>query len=289
MSITHLLENTTYDNFIDFYNEINSQEMRIESDKIFLIKGCRFKEVIDFRRLLHDKSVKHIFFNEECIFEKDIEYVNMQDKIQATTLFTFERCIFYGKFQFSGYILNDLTLISCVLKRECTIGCDINGPLRLFGTIFEKELNFSNAVLKKIILFTGDTDHSIFRGDLSFFNSEIYDARFWNNTFEKKVVITNTKFHCSVYFTNSTFKNDLIIQEIDTLGKMEFKHPLYLDNSKIHGLYFSKIIFENYVTLNNADVDKVKFDNILFSRYPLSISSANVSIVEDEYLSLIHI
>lgn len=256
-------------------------------DNFVIIKGCYFYKELNLRPILQEVSLASIgFYN--CTFSKSVQLFSAiygNQLLISDSEIKFYACDFELDIILYGFIFKKrISLTACSFKGVVSFNCSqFEGVFSLLGSTFDNEVRFDISKFDDIILSSDETDQTVFRSKVSFSNTEINNARFWNMIFEGDVYFVNTKFNCPVYFNNALFKKSLVFGEQATLGKIDIKESIFLDGAEINKLIIYNVIFERYVSLNDANIHHVEINNSIFAKYYLSLSGAKIHEVKNEY------
>lgn len=253
-------------------------------DNFVAVKNSHFNKELNLRLIFHGITLGSIHF-ENCIFSKPVKMYSAFS-VEFDSEIIFDACLFEDEVEFSKYIFKEsVSFTSCsFIGRFSFSDNQLLKTFRLYGTIFNNEVLFDRSKFNYIAFFSKGDDRTVFRSKVSFSNAEINDARFWNMIFEDDVYFQNTKFNCPIYLNNALFKKLLVFAEIGTFfEKIEIKESIFLDGAEINKLIIHNVIFEHYVSLNDANIRHVEINNSIFAKYYLSLSGAKIHEVKDEY------
>lgn len=256
-------------------------------DNSVTVNNCHFNKVLDLRLILHGVTLDSIYFD-NCIFRARVlmhNSVSSNQLLRFDSVIKFNMCIFKYDVEFNGILFKKkISFISCSFIGKFNFSENqLVGALRLLGTTFNNEVSFNASKFNNISFFSTVDDRTIFLSKVSFSNAEINDARFWNIKFEGDVYFVNTKFNCPVYLNNALFRESLVFAEQATFGKIEIKESIFLDGAEINKLIIANVIFEHYVSLNDANIHHVEINNSIFAKYYLSLSGAKIHEVKNEH------
>lgn len=253
-------------------------------DNFVAVKNSHFNKELNLRLIFHEITLRSIHFN-NCTFSKPVKMYSAFS-IEFDSEIIFDTCVFDADVEFNGILFTkSVSFTSCCFIGKFSFSDNqLLKTFRLYGTKFNNEVFLDRSKFNDIVLFSKGDDRTVFRSKVSFSNAEINDARFWNMIFEDDVYFQNTKFNCPIYLNNALFKKLLVFAEIGTFfEKIEIKESIFLDGAEINKLIIHNVIFEHYVSLNDANIRHVEINNSIFAKYYLSLSGAKIHEVKDEY------
>lgn len=279
------IENMTFNSDDELYTKIRIKKVDKTADNnVLAFANCKFLMAFNLKFLLR-ADFNNLYFYNNCIFSKDVDlHYSTKEKEVIFSDIEFDKCIFEENINVSGCNFGKgFDLKSCIIKGECHLSENIFNYVRLWGSTFMKNLYLSYSVIKNIILFgTSPEEKVTFCSHVFFNNSELNDARFWDLEFGGDVSFVNTKVNSPVYFNRSIFKGKLIIGEIGTMGTLELNRTFHLEYSKIKKIQIFDAIIEHYISLNEATIENIEFNNVVFIGQSLLLSGTKIGNVKDE-------
>lgn len=299
-----------YEEVVQYIKNNADKLHETENIQIIFLHNCVFEPTIEFNILLqtltfHWKHLIRIDFDFSVFKGKvklngsqqkinkvengtitDIEYVPKTLKIRLD----FHGVHFIKEFNFQSITFaEDIDFIEATFEDKVTFKhLTFNKYFRLSGTTFNSDVNFARSVLNSnTIFFDSNENRTKFKGNVSFWETVLWSAAFWDSTFEKDVDFTNTQFKCNAFFNRTRFSGKLILRSIETMGKTQFEGNLYFDGAIIHDLLLENILFETTLSFNSARIDNIKLNNVLFVRNPLALSGTDIKHIADEYTARI--
>lgn len=286
--LTYLAEQGTAQELkvINLQKSIFNFEINLDLLFHYLRANYREFDLLNFSDSIFRHPLNLYLTNQEPVYDKKNKLENfIHKKTEIDFAIDFSNCHFFDIFTFSRIeFCEDLNFIEAIFEKEVQFSeLVLKKYLRIFNATFRSNVHFAYLELNsKSIFFTNNDNRARFEGNLYFSNVIFQEAKFWDFLFAKDIYFQNTIFNCPVFFNNSKFKGKIVFSSLETIGLTEFNNKVYFDNAEINELNFERITFDKAVSFNYAKINKISVDNVHCFGLPLSLVETKIKIVKDE-------
>ncbi|PHR70248.1 MAG: hypothetical protein COA66_12780 [Arcobacter sp.] len=198
----------------------------IINDKINKFVKCNFKSAITIIKISEDKIFINLF--EECNFNKNKHFLfkNIEFTSENKIEILFSNLTIINKIYFSNCeFKNDLKLNKLFhLKRLHFNACRFSSRLEVLNCKNIDEFSLRNSVFKTLSL-----SDDVAKVKIQF--CEIYNANFYNTSFDELADFYQTKFLNSVNFERTDFNKISVFSECEFDCNVDFKYAKFLGKS----------------------------------------------------------